>query len=251
MKRVQAQIALADPAAAGLPDRDLSEAAPAAGGGACQRLDGQRPLDQRHARRGDLRDQAGFRSSRATSSTPPWISGSIPTIPRGLPIFATVRDPGRDGVPGPLDGARLMGQVSYSQSNAVVTFHTLVARGRTVQIQAMAVSESDARAGIAKDVDNHTFERYAALFGASLLQGAGEVGQLLVDQSRNFDYYPDLGAYRSRGTDINRTAAGMGVLRPVGDELTSATKSGFNQPPTITSPSGMGIGVIFTQPLVL
>lgn len=171
--------------------------------------------------------------------------------PKGLPIFATVRDPGRDGIAGPLDGARLMGQVSYSQSNAVITFHTLVARGRTAPIQAMAISESDARAGIAKDVDNHTVERYAALFGASLLQGAGEVGQLLVDQSRIFDYYPDLGAYRSRGTDINWTAAGMGVLRPVGDELTSATKSGFNQPPTITSPSGMGIGVIFTQPLAL
>ncbi|MGL4959860.1 MAG: DotG/IcmE/VirB10 family protein [Inquilinus sp.] len=171
--------------------------------------------------------------------------------PKGLPIFATIRDPGRDGVAGPLDGARLMGQVSYSQSNAVITFQTLVARGRTVPVQAMAISESDARAGIAKDVDNHTIERYAALFGASLLQGAGEVGQLLVDQSRNFDYYPDLGAYRSRGTDINWTAAGMGVLRPVGDELTSATKSGFSQPPTITSPSGMGIGVIFTQPLAL
>ena len=250
MKRVQAQIALADPRPRAFQIATFPKPPPPPVAAPASASTGSGPSTSGIP-------GAGIAGTGRISVQPGDIlyatldQGFNSDDPKGLPIFATVRDPGRDGIPGPLDGARLMGQVSYSQSNAMVTFHTLVARGRTAQIQAMAVSESDARAGIAKDVDNHTFERYAALFGASLLQGAGEVGQLLVDQSRNFDYYPDLGAYRSRGTDINWTAAGMGVLRPAGDEPTSATKSGFNQPPTITSPSGMGIGVIFTQPLVL
>lgn len=169
--------------------------------------------------------------------------------PRGLPIFATIRDP-RDGGRGPLDGGRLMGRVTYSLENASLTFQSLILNGRSVQIQAMAITETDARTGIAGDVDHHTLERYGSLFIAGLLQGVGEVGQLLA-QNYDATVYPDVGAIRYSNRDVDWATAGMGVLRPLGTQLSSFAGRGFDRPPTVTAPAGMGMGVIFTQPVGL
>lgn len=169
--------------------------------------------------------------------------------PQGLPVFATVHDP-RDGGRGPLDGGRLMGKVTYSRENAALTFQALILNGRSLQIQAMAISETDARSGIAGDVDHHTLERYGALFVGSLLQGAGEVGQLLA-QNYDATVYPDVGAIRYSNRDVDWATAGMGILRPLGSQLSNASSQGFNRPPTVTAPAGMGMGVIFTQPVGL
>ncbi|WP_395675552.1 DotG/IcmE/VirB10 family protein [Inquilinus sp.] len=169
--------------------------------------------------------------------------------PQGLPVFATIRDP-RDGGRGPLDGGRLMGKVTYSRENAALTFQTLIINGRTVPIQAMAISETDARSGIAGDVDFHTLERYGSLFVAGLIQGVGEVGQLLAE---NYDatVYPDVGAIQYSNRDVDWATAGMGVLRPLGNQLSGIAGRGFDRPPTITSLAGMGMGIIFTQPVSL
>lgn len=169
--------------------------------------------------------------------------------PQGLPVFATIRDP-RDGGRGPLDGGRLMGKVTYSRENAALTFQALILNGRSAQIQAMAISETDARSGIAGDVDHHTLERYGALFIGSLLQGAGEVGQLLA-QNYDATVYPDVGAIQYSNRDVDWATAGMGVLRPLGNQLSNVATQGFSRPPTVSAPGGMGMGVIFTQPVAL
>lgn len=169
--------------------------------------------------------------------------------PRGLPVFATIRDP-RNGGRGPLDGARLMGQVNYSTENAALIFQTLITGGRTVSIQAMAISETDARTGIAADIDHHTLERYGSLFVANLLQGAGEVGQKLAE---NYDatVFPDQGAIQFSNQKVDWATAAMGTLRPLGNSLSGFASRGFDRPATITSPAGMGMGVIFTAPVTL
>jgi intracellular multiplication protein IcmE len=169
--------------------------------------------------------------------------------PQGLPVFATIRDP-RDGGKGPLDGAKIMGKVNYSTENAALIFQTLIFGGRTVSIQAMAIGEADARSGVAADVDHHTLERYGSLFIANLLQGAGEVGQKLAE---NYDatIYPDLGAVRYSNQNVDWATAGMGVLRPLGSSLSGFAARGFDRPNTITSPAGMGMGIIFTAPVTL
>ncbi|MBZ4138381.1 hypothetical protein JYG56_23295, partial [Escherichia fergusonii] len=97
-----------------------------------------------------------------------------------------IYDPARGTRNGPLTGMRLVGQISYSDNQAAISFTQIVTNtGAQFPVTAIAVSESQARTGIAADVDKHTLQRYSGLFLSSIIQGVGQVGQQLVQNNRN------------------------------------------------------------------
>ncbi len=170
------------------------------------------------------------------------------------PLIVTLHDFLTDGSQGPLTGARVVGTLTYSQEQAAVQFSRLVmVDGREIPISAIAVSEQDARTGIAADVDRHILMRYGSLFASSLIQGVGMAGQQLTALSSNsYVVYPYTGLIASSPSSdwkrIGAQAAAASLL-PVGQALASAAARNFNTPPTMSSPIGMGVGVVFLQPL--
>ncbi|WP_053078574.1 DotG/IcmE/VirB10 family protein [Methylobacterium tarhaniae] len=168
------------------------------------------------------------------------------------PIFATIYDVDGTGRSGPLHGVRLIGQIVYSSNQAAIQFTQLVlVDGRQYPLKAYAISPRDARTGISRDVDDHAFERYAGLFAAALVQGTGQVGQLLLQTNRNVAVDPVTGFALSTPGGGMRTQAALGALLPLGQTMTAVGAQNFNKPATIAGAPGLPIGVVFLEPPAL
>ncbi|WP_053221109.1 DotG/IcmE/VirB10 family protein [Methylobacterium indicum] len=168
------------------------------------------------------------------------------------PIFATIYDVDGAQRAGPLHGVRLIGQIVYSTNQAAIQFTQLVLLdGRQYPLKAYAISPRDARTGISRDVDDHAFERYAGLFAAALVQGAGQVGQLLLQTNRNVAIDPVTGFALSTPGGGQRTQAALGALLPLGQTATAIGAQNFNTPATIAGVPGLPIGVVFLEPPAL
>lgn len=181
--------------------------------------------------------------------------------PQGLPIFGTITDMRSDGTIGPLHNARIQGGISYSESQASIRFSRIITeRGLTIPADAVAVGEATARTGVADRVDRHRLERYAALFFGGLIKGIGDVGTAIIagrTTPQTVVVVPS-GDINGDGTltiendfDIEGREAVAAALKPVGDAAAQEASRGFNRPPTISAPAGMGFAVIFTEPLVI
>ena len=170
--------------------------------------------------------------------------------PQG-PVFATIHDVDNSGIEGPLDGVRLVGKLTYSSSQGAIEFsNAYLPDGRPVQLKALAVSEDTARLGVAKNVDQHLLQRYGSLVFASVVQGAGQVGQILLQNNQQGSINPATGI-ASFGQNVQPYQAILAGALPVGQALTAAAAQNFNQPATITAPAGTGIGIVFLDPVVL
>ncbi|WP_234053779.1 MULTISPECIES: DotG/IcmE/VirB10 family protein [unclassified Xanthobacter] len=167
------------------------------------------------------------------------------------PIFATIFDY-RDGqATGPLHGARVLGQITYNKDQAAVTFNSLILpSGYQIPIRGLGITDADGRTGIAAQVDYHTLERYSGLLVAGLIQGAGQVGQEMVSNNSSY-YVTSSGAYMQVPSTPTLLEAGMAALQPVGQALSSAASQVFSKPATISSPRGMGLGIVFIQPVTV
>lgn len=166
-------------------------------------------------------------------------------------VFATIHDVDNSGIEGPLDGVRLVGKLTYSSSQGAIEFqNAYLPDGRPLQLKALAVSEDTARTGIAKNVDQHLLQRYGSLVFASVVQGAGQVGQILLQNNQSGSINPVTGL-ASFGQNVQPYQAILAGALPVGQALTAAAAQNFNQPATITAPAGTGIGIVFTEPVVL
>lgn len=171
--------------------------------------------------------------------------------PQGLPIFATIHDARPDGTLGPLDGAVVMGSVNYTEQQAAVTFTQMILTdGRQAETKSMAVKLDTLRAGIAQNVNNHTFAKYGAMTVASLLQGAGEAGQMLIQNDRSY-YANNSGLYSTGNSNMNWGQVGLAAAQPLGNNLSSALSQSFNRPATKSSKPGMEIGVVFLQSVMI
>ena len=175
---------------------------------------------------------------------------------RGLPIYATITDYLPNGTIGPLNGARVHGQVAYSSRNAAIIFDTLVLQnGREFPISAIAVS-NDGGTGIADRVNRHTLARYGSLFLAGIIQGVGEVAQIRLAPADNSGSTVIIndggGTVNVNGNDDEPTDQEIiaGALAPVGRNLTVVASAGFNRPPTISAPAGMPFAIVFLSTVV-
>ncbi|MCW5679546.1 DotG/IcmE/VirB10 family protein [Agrobacterium sp. GD03638] len=172
----------------------------------------------------------------------------------GAPIIVSlddvIYDPARGTRNGPLTGMRLVGQISYSDNQAAISFTQIVTNtGAQFPVTAIAVSESQARTGIAADVDKHTLQRYSGLFLSSIIQGVGQVGQQLVQNNRNIAVSD--GVIVSGRNPVNYGEAALAALQPLGQSLSQAAAKNFSRPPTMSAPAGMGLGVVFLAPVVI
>jgi intracellular multiplication protein IcmE len=146
--------------------------------------------------------------------------------------------------------ARVAGRIERAQDQVRVVFNKvrLVSSKSSLPIEAIAVTEDEARSGVGKDVDHHYFERYFSLGLSSLLSGYGRSAEA---------------AARSGGTTVitagsttvqtppitakQQTAIALGEM---GQAFASEIKRDFNRPTTVSAPRGMGLGVIFVNDVV-
>ncbi len=172
----------------------------------------------------------------------------------GAPIIVSlddvIYDPARGTRNGPLTGMRLVGQISYSDNQAAISFNQIVTNnGAQFPVTAIAVSETQARTGIAADVDKHTLQRYSGLFLSSILQGVGQVGQQLVQNNRTVAVSD--GVVTSGANKVNYPQAALAALQPLGQSLSQAAGQNFSRPPTMSAPAGMGLGIVFLAPVLI
>ena len=169
----------------------------------------------------------------------------------GAPIFATIHDVDEVGVQGPLDGVRMIGTIHYSSSQGAIQFDKgYLPDGRPLDVKGLAVSEDTARTGIAKNVDNHELQRYGTLLLATLVQGVGQVGQVLTQNNQQAMVDPNTGLLTST-QKFNPYEAAAGALLPAGQALTAVAAQQFNKPATISAPAGYGLGIVFLEPVVV
>ncbi|MEW6436179.1 MAG: DotG/IcmE/VirB10 family protein [Pseudomonadota bacterium] len=180
------------------------------------------------------------------------------TIDRGFnsddpqaPILATIHDVDQVGVQGPLDNVRVMGNIVYSNSQASLEFNIgYLPDGRAIPIRAMAISEDTARSGVAKNVDTHDLQRYGMLLLGALVQGAGNVGQTLLQNNEQVQVDPNTGLVTA-SQKVVPYQVGLAAALPAGQALTAVAAQGFNRPPTISGPAGMGIALVFLTPVAV
>jgi hypothetical protein len=176
---------------------------------------------------------------------------------RGLPIYGVIQDYLPNGQHGPLHGARVQGQVAYSNNNAAIIFDILVlANGREFPMDAIAISLESGQTGVARSVDRHVLARYGSLFLSGIIEGVGEVGLARLrddddDQPIVIINEGDGGVVVERDDDaLNEGEIVAGALAPVGRNLSAAAGRGFDRPPTISAPAGYPFAIVFTSTLI-
>lgn len=173
-----------------------------------------------------------------------------PNAPILVTLDDVIYDPVRGQRPGPLTGMRLVGQIQYSGEQSAINFTKIVTRdGHEFTTNAIAISEREARTGIATDVDKHTLQRWSGLLVGSLIQGAGQVANELVRGNRTVTVSD--GVVVSGANNVNYGQAAVAALQPLGNNLASIAQQQFARPHTMTAQAGTGVGIVFLSPVIL
>jgi Bacterial conjugation TrbI-like protein len=173
-----------------------------------------------------------------------------PAAPIIVSVDDLIYDGGTRPKNGPLTGMRLVGSISYSGTQSAIVFSQIVTiSGRTYPVEAIAISEQNARTGIATNVDRHILERYSGLLIGSLLQGASTVADTLVQGNKTVAVAD--GVITTGNQKVNWPQVGVASLKPLGENLAQVATQNFSRPPTFSAKAGTGVGVVFLQPLVI
>ena len=143
---------------------------------------------------------------------------------------------------GRLEGAVLTGEPKRTGEKALLTFTSMSLKGRSYNVNAIALDPDTYRSGIADDVDNHTFERYSKLFISSFVQGYGDAlsgTQTTTNtdgsSSQVKDPLPD---------SASQIKVGIGE---VGRKMSPIFQKEFDRPPTVTVEPNKNIIIMFMQ----
>lgn len=155
----------------------------------------------------------------------------------GGDVLATIRG-------GAWDGSKIIGRVEQGPNNIRLKFSILAPQDNrpTMAINAIALREEDAKQGVADDIDNHVFERYASLAAASLLSGYGKAysqpsGTTIVTN----------GTVVTTTEDPTTKRVVANAVGEMGDAISQEVRRGFNRPPTYSTPAQKGFGLFFMQ----
>lgn len=164
------------------------------------------------------------------------------------PILATI-------VSGKLKGTKLIGSFNLP-SNAekmVISFNTMSVPGapKTISVSAVAIDPNSARTALSSRTDHHFLMRYGSLFASAFLQGFGN-----AFQSANTTVTvggTGGGNNITVQNGIGRSALENAVigLAQVGQNWSQQAQQLFNTPITVQVYSGTGIGVLFTQDVMI
>jgi intracellular multiplication protein IcmE len=160
----------------------------------------------------------------------------------GGEVFATVRG-------GPYDGAKLIGKIEQAPRNIRLHFTILAPQDDrpTLSINAIAIREQDAKQGVAETIDNHTLERYTALFAGSLLAG---LGQAAAAPQGTTEVLPNGTTLLVQDNSLSNKRIAMYALGNVGTTAGGEVKKTFSEPPTYIVPANQGIGVVFMADVI-
>lgn len=156
------------------------------------------------------------------------------------PIRAVTVEKGR------LEGAVLTGEPKRVGEKAQLTFTSMSLRGRSYNINAIALDPDTYRSVLADGVDNHTFERYSKLFVSAFVEGyadalSGTQTTTNTDgsSSQTKDPLPDTSS---------QIKVGIGE---VGKKMSPIYAREFERPPTVTIEPNKSIIIMFMQELDL
>jgi len=154
----------------------------------------------------------------------------------GGEVFATVHG-------GKYDGAKLIGKIEQAPRNIRLRFSILSPQDDrpTLTVNAIAIREEDAKQGVAETIENHTLERYTALFAGSILSG---IGKAAMQPQGNTVVLPN-GQLIVQNSEMTNKRIAMYALGDVGINAGAEVRKNFSQPPTYKTPANKGIGVIF------
>ncbi|MCX8256570.1 MAG: DotG/IcmE/VirB10 family protein, partial [Beijerinckiaceae bacterium] len=221
------------------------------GGEAAQQQPQQKELQPGEVKRDRYGNAEKYVIARAGDTVYATLDRAFNSDDPGAPIFATIHDVDEVGIQGPLDGVRMIGTIHYSTSQGAIQFEKgYLPDGRPLEVKGLAISEDTARTGIAKNVDNHELQRYGTLLFATLVQGVGQVGQVLTQNQQQAMVDPNTGLLVS-SQKFNPYEAAAGALLPAGQALTAVAAQQFNRPATISAPAGYGLGIVFLEPMVV
>ncbi len=155
----------------------------------------------------------------------------------GGDVFATVRG-------GPYDGSKLIGKIEQAPRNIRLHFTILAPQDDrpTLPINAIAIREQDAKQGVAETIDNHTLERYTALFAGSILAG---LGQAAAAPQGTTEVLPNGTTLLVQENALSDKRIAMYALGNVGTTAGGEVKKTFSEPATYIVPANQGIGVVF------
>lgn len=178
-------------------------------------------------------------------------STRAPIVPQGTVDYGVMLTTADSDVPGPvlaeistgpLKGARLMGSFQTKNDRLVLTFNTAIRHGRSLPIDAIAISPKRGLTAVRGSVNHHYLERYALLFGGAYLEGYGQA-------------YANSGASTITGTGIVTTNsnaaqyASRAALGTMGQTMAQTFSRDANIPATVLLPSGAGMGLLFLKPV--
>jgi intracellular multiplication protein IcmE len=152
----------------------------------------------------------------------------------GGDVFATVRG-------GVWDGCKLIGRIERAPRNINLRFNLLAPQDdrETITINALAIREEDARAGIADDIDYHTIERYSSLFVGSVLSGLSKAAQ----QPRGDTVVLPNGQVIVSQPEPGGKQIAMYALGEMGINASAEVRKNFSQPPTYKTAANKGFGL--------
>ena len=164
------------------------------------------------------------------------------------PILATI-------VSGSLKGAKLIGSFNLPSEadKMVISFKSLSVPGapKTVSISAFAIDPDTARTALSSETNHHYMQRYGSLFASTFLEGFGNAFQSADTTitiggeggSQNTTVQNGIG----RSTMENAVIG----LATVGKAWGQYAQQGMKRKPTVEVFSGTGIGVLFTQDVII
>lgn len=164
------------------------------------------------------------------------------------PILATI-------VSGKLKGTKLIGSFNLptNANKMVITFNTMSIPGaaKTTSISAYAIDANTARTALSSRTDHHYLMRYGSLFASSFIEGFGNAFQSAnttvtiggTGGGNNISVQNGIGRSSLQNAVIG--------LATVGKSWGQQAQQLFNTPTTVEVFSGTGIGVLFTQDVVL
>lgn len=147
-------------------------------------------------------------------------------------------------VSGAYRGDNLIGAFQDTSNRLVLHFTKLVARhsGRSIAIDALAVSPKTGTTFLHGNVDHHYFERFGLMAGAAYLQGYGQAFQ-------NAGTTTVTGSGLAVQSSSASKYAGQAALGTMGQDLSQSMSQNANIKATVSLPSGAAMGVLFMAPV--
>ncbi len=146
---------------------------------------------------------------------------------------------------GKYSGAKLMGSFKRYSGYLVISFNTMVWKGRVYSIKAVAINPNTSMEAVRTSVNYHTLSRFAGLLGGAFVGGLAQLGQTIGQQGTstitNGAVVTNTNLSTKQQLLVAAGGAGSQILQTVGTSLTNL----WNEKPTVKAKAGLNMAVLF------